>query len=449
MNALILSIERLRHHHANGNLLDLAVPLEIHAGEAAIITGPSGSGKSTLLRALAGCAPEESQSEWTAKMLPRRAALALQDPEAQLLCSTVEEEVALGVSNQGLEASQVAVRVEEALQALDLLPLRERNVEALSVGQKQRVVLAALLAMQPPLLLLDEPFSQLDERGASQLRALIDRQKQAGRAVLVSAHHCGAEDELWNARVDLTASCVYRLAPRIPTQSRPSLPRSESPAALKGPALEVCYLSYRSDAEQLVLRGVNLKLERGSTTHLLATNGSGKTSLLRCLVRAHGIESGEIVVDGIRSPRPRDLAGRVGYMPQNVDRLLFEESVEREVGFSLRHRGLAPDLQREMLAETLALCGLEELAAEPPLCLSHGERQMVALASVIACRPSLLLLDEPLTGLDDRLAKQLLSILDYCASAHGTAVLLVSHAPLPRDWGTSRLRLDEGQLHEA
>jgi energy-coupling factor transport system ATP-binding protein len=444
VSAPILSIERLRHRHANGNLLDLAASLEIHAGEAAIITGPSGCGKSTLLRALAGCAPEESQSEWTAKMLPRRVALALQDPEAQLLCSTVEEEIALGVANLGLEAAQVVERVEEALQALDLLPLRERGVEALSVGQKQRVVLAALLAMHPPLLLLDEPFSQLDEQGASQLRSLIDRQKQAGRAVLVSAHHCDAEDRLWNARVDLAPSCVYRIAPKIP-----SLPRSESPAARTEPALEASGLTYRSDAGQLVLRGVSLKLERGSTTHLLATNGSGKTSLLRCLVRAHGIESGEIVVDGIRSPRPRDLAGRAGYLPQNVDRMLFEESVEREVGVSLRHSGHAPEVQREMLAETLTLCGLEELAAQPPLCLSHGERQMVALASVIACHPSLLLLDEPFTGLDDHLAKQLLSILDYCASVYGTAVLLVSHAPLPQDWGESHLRLEEGRLHEA
>ena len=393
---------------------------------------------------MAGCLPEGGSTSWQAEVLPERPALVLQDPEAQLLCTTVEEEVSLGVRNQGLDADTAACRVKEALSSLDLQAWREQNVEALLTGQKQRVVLAALLAMHPSLLLLDEPFSQLDAKGAAQLRNLISRQKAEGRAVLVAAHRAEPEDCLWDLRLDLPVSTTHSLSPQIPPLASPPGRRADG----NENALRAEGLTYRTDSGTLVLDELCLSLAKGSTLHIMADNASGKTTLMRCLVKALAPETGRVVVDGIESPGLGDLAGRVGYLPQNADMLLFEESVEREVAFPLRHHLVASGRQQR-LKEILALCGLSGLAARSPLCLSHGERHMVALASVIAPYPPVLLLDEPLTGLDSFLADSVLGILNYCVRAQGMAVLLVSHAPLPMAWGDRRLSLKDGRLYEA
>jgi energy-coupling factor transport system ATP-binding protein len=418
--------------------------LELWPGQAGIITGPSGSGKSTLLRALVGCLPEGGTTSWNALFLPDRPALVLQDPEAQLLCTTVEEEVSQGVRNQGLDADTATCRVNEALSALGLSASREQNLEALSTGQKQRIVLAALLAMHPSLLLLDEPFSQLDAKGAAQLRNLISRQRAEGRAVLVSAHHAEPDDGLWDLRLDLPSSCTHGISPRIPEFALPSGGHADG----NEPALRAEGITYRTDQGTLVLDGLCLSLAKGSTVHIMADNASGKTTLIRCLVKALALEGGRLVVDGIDSPELGDLVGRVGYLPQNADMLLFEESVEREVAFTLRRRVSVAAVRRQRLNEILALCGLSTLAARSPLCLSHGERHMVALASVIASHPAVLLLDEPLTGLDNFLATSVLGILNYCARVQSMAVLLVSHAQLPMAWGDRHLGLREGRLYE-
>ena len=149
----LLSIERSRHRFPNGSVLDLSIPLEVRQVKRPLHTGPSGSGKSTLLRAIAGCSDEDGETEWQAEVLAQGTALALQDPEAQLLCSTVEEEVAFGLRNLGVEEqTTTSPRVNDALLALGIDTLRTRNCEALSAGQKQRVILAALLTMRPLLL---------------------------------------------------------------------------------------------------------------------------------------------------------------------------------------------------------------------------------------------------------------------------------------------------------
>jgi energy-coupling factor transport system ATP-binding protein len=412
MSGAVLSFERFYHRYPGRKSIDVAAPLELSAGQAALVTGPSGSGKSTLLRAIANCLPEGGETRWQVAVLPARAALALQETESQLLCSTVEEEVGFGVRNQGHIGDEATRLTREGLRAFEIEVLRSRTLESLSMGQKQRVLLAALRAMRPSLLLLDEPFSQLDEPGRAQLRRLIERHKAEGGAVLASAHHVPEDDPLWDVRLELPGAAAHfdGLLARF---EAPSGPR-------KG---------------HVILEHGPIRLEAGTTVHLSGDNASGKTTLLRRLV--------DLVADS----HP-DLPSRLGYLPQNADLLLFEETVEREVGFALR-RTMPPAEARRRTSETLALCGLTVLAQEPPLCLSHGERHLTALASVIAARPALLLLDEPLTGLDPGLSRRVLAILNYCAHAHHIAVLLASHGPLPTAWGDSRYTITDGVVHAA
>jgi len=379
MSGGVLSIQSFYHRYPGGRSLELRAPLELSAGQAALITGPSGSGKSTLLRAIADCLTEGGETRWEAAVLPARAALALQETESQLLCSTVEEEVGFGVRNQGHIGDEASRLTREGLRAFEIEGLRSRTLESLSMGQKQRVLLAALRAMRPSLLLLDEPFSQLDEPGRAQLRRLIERHKAEGGAVLASAHHAPEDDPLWDVRLELPGAAHF----------------ADLPAGFEAPSGQ--------RKGHVIFEHGPLRLEAGTTVHLSGDNASGKTTLLRRLV--------DLVADS----HP-DLPFRLGYLPQNADLLLFEETVEREVGFALRRR-MPPAECRRRTRETLALCGLTALAQEPPLCLSHGERH--------------------------------LTILTYCARAHHTAVLLASHGPLPTGWGDGRYTITDGVVHAA
>jgi len=412
MGKPLLSMEGLYRRHPGGRSLDIAVPLEMSAGQAGLITGPSGAGKSTLLRAIAGCLPEGGETHWQAAVVPPRAALALQDPESQLLCSTVEEEVGFGLRNQGYAGAEAARLTTECLRAFEIEPLRARNLDSISLGQKQRVLLAALRAMRPRLLLLDEAFSQLDQPGEAQLRSLIERHKAEGGAVLATAHQAPQDDGLWDVHVELPAG-----AARL----------DHAPIHCDAEAWR------RSGA--MVLEYGPLRLEAGATVHLCGDNASGKTTLLRRLVEM-AAKSG-----------PK-LPLRLGYLPQNADLFLFEETVEREVAFALR-RVMPAAEARLRTRETLRLCGLTPLAQEPPLCLSHGERRLTALAGVIAARPALLLLDEPLTGMDLQLSGRVLDVIQHCARAYDSAVLLASHGPLAAPWGDRRYRMIDGVIHAA
>ena len=411
MSGALLSFESFHHRYPGGRSIDLAAPVDVSAGQAALVTGPSGSGKSTLLRAIANCLPEGGETRWQAAVLPARVALALQDPDSQLLCSTVEEEVGFGVRNQGHVGNDACRRTTEGLRAFQIEGLRSHTIDSLSMGQKQRVLLASLRAMRPCLLLLDEPLSQLDEPGRAQLRKLIERHKAEGGAVLATAHYVPEDDLVWDVRVELPGATVRFDDPPMRLEVRTG-PRKKPPILEHGP----------------------LRLEPGTTVHLLGDNASGKTTLIRRLV--------DMAADS-----RANLPSRLGYLPQNSDLLLFEETVEREVGFPLRRTMPASEVRRRV-SETLALCGLTDFVQEPPLCLSHGERHLTALASVIAARPALLLLDEPLTGMDPQLGRHVLDILTYCARAHQMAVLLASHGPLPAQWGDIRYHLVDGVLHE-
>jgi energy-coupling factor transport system ATP-binding protein len=430
-----LSIERLVHRYANGRIVDLSVSLQVFPGQAVLITGPSGCGKSTFLRALAGFLPEGGDTTWVGQVEPNhsesnRPVLVLQDPESQLLCSTVEEEVGFGPHNLSIAKTEIALRVDDAIERAGIGHLRQRSVEALSCGEKYRVVLSAALAMRPSLLLLDEPFSQLDAAGREQLRTCIERQKAAGHTVIVTAHEWPRHDELWNSRVDL---CVASLETALPRCSRRW--RAEHSA------LRVSGLSSGP------LQSISLDLKAGSTTLVMGDNGAGKSTLLRCL--AGSIEhSGAIELDGTTLVRRDALIGRIGYLPQNSDLLLFEDTVERELAFGLS-RVLSADERRARVAETLTAFGLEDSVVRQPLCLSHGERHRVALASLVAARPLVLLLDEPFTGLDRSSVIHVLSLLSHCAHELGMAVLIACHGSLPPEWADKRFQLRSGQLYEA
>jgi energy-coupling factor transport system ATP-binding protein len=401
------------------------VSLALEPGEAVLVLGPSGSGKSTLLRALAGLVPHFHGGSFSGRVevlgrdtrLTRPSELAggvatlFQDPEDQVVMARVEHEVAFGLENLGVPPQEIGDRVREALDAIGVLPLAGRPTYELSSGELQRVCLAAALALRPQLLLLDEPTSQLDPDGAeAAVRLALER----GVAVVVSEHR---PDRL----LDAVDRVLFVDGARVVLDAEPDAAREwlarerpawvDSPTARIGldPADLVVSLEDVSFAHgsRTVVAGVDLELRRGEVVALSGPNGSGKTTLAKLAAGLLEPANGRVV----RSGRP-------AYLSQDPGRYLTRARADEEVAL-----GIDGDLARarRWLAD-VGLVGLEE---RHPRDLSSGERERLALASVLAVEPDLLVLDEPTRGVDPERKAQLAERLR--ADARDRATLVVTH----------------------
>jgi energy-coupling factor transporter ATP-binding protein EcfA2 len=362
----------------------------------------------------------------------------------------VEDELAYGMENLGVDPAHMRRRVEETLDLLDLVPLRSRGVRTLSGGERQRVAIAAALAAGPRILVLDEPTSQLDPQGAEDVLAALQRLvHDHGMTVLLAEHRLervagfvdlaagfdrgrvrgGAPTAVlrelgtgppvsrlgaiagWEP-IPLTVRDARRFASATampPPPARTGNGRGEVLARIRG--VRTAY------GPTEVLRGVDLDVRDAEVLAVMGRNGAGKSTLLRVLAGVHAPSRGEVHVRG-REPRP---GIDVALCPQEADDLLFNETVEGEVRATLKARGETGDGGR-----WLGALGIAGLAPRHPRDLSAGQRLLVAVASVAATEAPLLLLDEPTRGLDQPSKERLVDFVRGHARA-GTAVVLATH----------------------
>jgi energy-coupling factor transport system ATP-binding protein len=423
----LASVERLSFSYPGAAPALRDVSLALEPGEVVALLGPSGSGKSTLLRALAGLVPHFHGGRFAGCVLvsghdtrhARPAALAgtvatvFQDPEDQVVMSIVANEVAFGLENLGVPPVEIWPRVERALASVDALHLWGRKSVELSGGELQRVCLAAALALEPSLLLLDEPTSQLDPEAADLFIAAVER---LGATVVISEHRV-------RRAVDLATRVLYvddgRLlldAPRAdalewlaterPAYTGLCVPETQAP---RGDALlDARGVSFAYRAALPVLDGIGLELRRGEIVALEGPNGSGKTTLARIVAGLLTPDAGTV-----------EVRGRVCYLAQDPGRYLVKETALDEVALAVNG-----DLTRARAA--LAEAGLEWAAARHPRDLSSGERERLAVAAVAVAEPDLLVLDEPTRGLDPE-RKEAFGrwLVEYAASGKG--VLVATH----------------------
>ena len=430
------------------------VSLGVNSGECVCITGHSGCGKTTLLLAVKGLLYQGAASGTITVGVPGSASngsiagMVLQNAESQILCTAVSEEVAFGPENLCIPEEEIGGRVERALAAVGLKEYSGRTVEQLSLGQKQRLAIASVLSMQPQLLLLDEPTSQLDGPGKEKLVRVLAQLKSRGHALLITEHDTGPLRNLADRFVAMENGAVAGETGRAPEravpEAAPSLNRP-SPGSARTIAARNVSLAYTGTGE--VLRNLNITVACGELIHLFGSNGAGKSSFLRCITGFLTPQSGEVETAGIAGPRPEQLLGKVGFLFQNPQRQIFEDSVFAEVCFSLKRLGCEPEEARQRVMDALRLCGADHLAARSPLTLSFGEQHRVTLASVLAPQPELLLLDEPFAGLDFSQRYKILSILSELRARCGTTVVIVSHDQLPDPhWADRMLVLENGTI---
>ena len=433
----------------------------VETGEMVLLSGPSGCGKSTLARCLVGLIPHSSTAEGvqmsgsvcvagldtrkhTIPQLTSHIGLVFQNPATQLFCLTVGEEVTFGPRNLGLSGDEVADRGRFALEATGIRHLRERAVNTLSTGEKQRLAIASVLAMRPRILVLDEPTSNLDLKGTrAVLNTIRQLQQEQGMTVLVIEHRLHdmgriadrmlvmdkgrivADDEPGNilSQKQFMAQVGIRYAWHVLEDDWSALVpgdlvvnggRSDTPLVeLHG--VEAGY------GRNVVLKGVDLSIGSGEFVALVGDNGSGKTTVAKVLAGLLRPKRGQMLWHG-RVGKPQ--AGEdVGLLLQNPLSQLFCDSVEDEVAFGPRNFGSGSE---QSFAEALQATNLEGLRSRQPYALSSGQQQRTALAAILSLRPELLILDEPTMGQD---WNHLSRFMDFLAqiNGQGTSVLLITH----------------------
>ena len=463
------------------------VSLRVGRGEMVAVVGPSGAGKSTMLKCANRIVPTLKPAEVRGALrvlgqeaggmhvrdLADRVGFIFQDFEAQLFSTSVEEEVVFGLEQLGADPRTMRRRIASALDAVGLGGFERRDPTTLSGGEKQRLAIAAVLALEPELWLLDEPSTDLDPAGRRELFALLARLRAARATLLVVEHDLeallGADrwivldagrvaaqgspaDVLSRPRElaglgirppDLAVVCerlelpawpldVDRVADRVHARGLRARPSSAAARRVDGSvALEAHGVRFRyEDQVRDALAGVDFAVREGEMVALIGSNGSGKSTLARLLGGI--LEGGQGRIEWRGRPLSmlgaRARAAAVGYVFQNPDDQIFAATVEEEIAFGPRQLGCdGAEIEARVRAVVDAV-GLAGLEGRDPFLLAKGERQKVAVASVLALRPAVLILDEPTTGLDFRELTGLMSVLDRLHRA-GQTVVIITHVP--------------------
>jgi energy-coupling factor transport system ATP-binding protein len=479
--APLVDIAGLRYRYPEGAELALdGIDLVLDGG-LCVVAGPSGGGKSTLLRLLNGLVPHMYGGHISgraavdghdilrtpARRLARSVGFVFQDAERQAVHATVARDVAFGLENLGVPAPMMRSRVDDILERLSIAHLRDRTIATLSGGERQRVAVAGALVLRPRLLVLDEPFSQLDSAGAAALLCLCLELRDAGTAVVVSEHRL---DEVLPVADTLAIIAAGRLeGPAAPSalaarlDSAPQVVRLSGRLGISPPLLDPATLDLGARAvvapkrcepaarasepawriegvdagHDDLLRGVTVGGARGEVIAVMGRNGSGKTTLLRLIAGLLPARAGEVW----RAP------GRVSYLPQNPAALLHRETVGAEIAWTLRgdRRGNAADPSHDEVARIL---GLTPLLDRDPRDLSSGQRQRVAVAAILCGSPQIALLDEPTRGMDGATREGLVTAIAGLAAA-GTSVVIATHdCELAASVADRVLVIDDHRVHD-
>lgn len=486
------------------------VSLAVRRGEMVVIMGASRAGKSTLVKVLNRTIPSFEAGALTGEiwLLGRRCvqetvadfagrvALVAQDFEAQLFSTSVDSEVAFALEQFGIAPEEMRRRVLAALKAVGLQGFEQRDPATLSGGEKQRLAIAAMLALEPELLLFDEPTTDLDPLGKQEVLAVLAGLRKEGRTLVVVEHETIAAEMadrvVFMAEGRVVGEMMAEDALRHPEWFRrcavrpPDLPLlaslagwNESPRSVEEAQAKVRAIleekhwnSVPNEArqgetwnqqvllaaenvsvhyeggERAALENVSLEIRAGDFLALLGHNGSGKTTLAKCLngllrpTRGHVLWKGRPIASIPLAQR----AAAVGYVFQNPDHQIFSDRVWDEVAFGPRNVGLPEPQVRERVQEALEAVGLLGREGDDPFWLTKGERQRLAVASLLALRPEVLILDEPTTGLDYHEQRQMMELVCKL-HARGTTVIMITHtAWLVAEYAQRAVLLHQGQV---
>jgi energy-coupling factor transport system ATP-binding protein len=448
------------------------IDLDVAAGERVLVLGPSGSGKSTLLTALAGLldgrggGTGDEEGALLLDGVPARTArleaigsgrartgLLLQDPTAQTVLARCGDDVAFGLENHAVPRPQIWPRVYQALAAVGFPYGVDRSTARLSGGERQRLALAGVLALRPGLLLLDEPTAMLDPDGAALLRRQVaEVLRLTGATCLVVEHRVAEWVDLVDRVIVLEpeAGVAADGSPQaVLTRHGQSLarrgvwvpgrpPRVEFPRSAGGAVVLRAQgvAARRAPAGPDAVRGVDLSVAAGRAVCVVGPNGSGKSTLALALAGLLAPSAGQVRATSALHPppsgpnpsawRPRELVARIGTVFQEPAHQFVAATCAEELAVGPRRIGLSPAEVDARVGELLERLRLGHLAGANPFTLSGGEQRRLSVATALATRPAVLVLDEPTFGQDCRTWAELVQLLG-AVRAGGTAIVAVTH----------------------
>ncbi|HVN83364.1 MAG TPA: energy-coupling factor transporter ATPase [Candidatus Binatia bacterium] len=461
------------------------VNLTVRRGELVTIMGATGAGKTTLAKCLNRTIPAfqagvlQGEIEILGRTLSgERVAdlagvvgLVSQDFEAQLFATNVLQEITFAMEHLGVPLADMRRRIPEALAAVGLTGFEHRDPATLSGGEKQRLAIAATLALRPPIFVFDEPTTDLDPLGKSEIFAVLARLRRDGYTMMLVEHEIAAAEHA--DRVVLLANggiaaigppaeilpqvgllkrhavrpadldCVVadlKLAPTARTLDAvaAALPNDDislpivtsRPNVADAPLLHADGVTYAYENDRRAVDNVSLRVDAGESIALIGQNGSGKTTLAKLLNGLLPPSGGQVRLgaEPIASMSLDRIAAEVGYVFQNPDQQIFAATVADEVAFGPRNLGLSPGEIDERVAESLHAVGLSGCESADPFLLGKGQRQCLAVASLLALRPRALILDEPTTGLDYPEQCQMMELVSRL-HRDGMTLIIITHSP--------------------
>jgi energy-coupling factor transport system ATP-binding protein len=492
--------------------------LKVRRGEFLGIVGPTGSGKSTLLALMAGIIPHYIHGELTGDIrlegkethelslagFAVYAGMVLQDPDSQLFNLLVRDELVWGLENRGIERVRQGELLREVLSFFRIEQLEERITYDLSGGEKQRVAIAAAYINRPDILLLDNPTSQLDPRGAGlaieSIRRVLEQHEtvvmvedkidelvaHADRLIVLDKGRIvleGTPLEICRGLPELEAAGLY--APQVPElverlrargvrvrgepltveeavpvlrpivggrhRPGPQVRDQSQETVVAEPAvrIESVVYTYPPPHQTQAVQGVSCDVARASFCAIIGQNGSGKTTLARCMSGYLKPTQGRILVSGkdVHRTAVLERARLIGYVFQNPETQLFKNSAYEDVLYGLHNLGIKGGEAKERTQMALGMLNLWEKREVHPFRLSYGDKQRLAIATIAALEPIALVIDEPTTGQDHRQAHQTMRLLDKLRREVGITVIVITHSmPLAAEYCDRIVAMCEGKI---
>ena len=474
-----VEIKDLKFQYMGSRKPTISIPyFSIEEGESILITGKSGSGKSTLIQCINGIIPHivngtlkgevsifgKPVSGSTVPEISRVVGTLLQDPERQVINYKVEEEIAFAPENFNLPREEILERIDQSIRAVGIENLRGRETSKLSGGEMQRVALAAVLSMDPRILILDEPTSNIDPEGTRDIFQFL-REEKGKRTIIIVEHKVervlpfvdrivvvddgkialdGRKDDLINEAQDLLELGI-EIPRHILLANRLGI-STVDPAEIREVAIEKGMLPEarpRVQTDEFVMEadvkveyneGFNLRtplrVRKGAITAIMGRNGAGKSTLLKALIgfidadRAKVESPLKINWEIMADPDLQTRGTTLGYLPQSFDLMLINKTVERELHYSIKVRKLKG--MEDTVKDLMELFSLTQYSKSDPLTLSQGQRRRVAMGATLAGGVKIIMMDEPTSGQDymhkENLGRELTELRE-----RGYTFIIVTH----------------------
>jgi len=447
------------------------ITLSLEKGRCVMVTGPSGAGKTSLCLAASGILHHEYGGKKEGSVLidkknvkdysslsdlAQNVGVVFDDPEAQMIFTTVEEEILSALEHRGLSAAVIEERLSGIMKTTYLEELKDRSPHTLSGGQKQRVALAATLALGNDILVLDEPTSELDEHATTRIADILKDLKHQGKSILLIEHKFCHFREMVDTLIVLENG-------RITSEGVPDevlqddhvrgmvLPdfsmvkKYALPAVKSEPVISVQNLTHRYGDVQ-ALSGISLTIRKGEFVAIAGENGSGKTTLVKHFNRLLSPTSGDVIVNGKNTKECSiaALACDVGLVFQNPDHMFFADTVREEIGYGVKNLGI--ENGDAVIDAALRDAGLTESTDLYPRWLSRGERQRLGIACVVAMQPSVIVLDEPTTGLDGYEALLVIDMLKKLQDKGHTIIIITHNRDIAEHCADRLITMENGKI---